>query len=576
MPTPSPLARLLDGGVRPDQSPAARSLLRLGNSIALTDGGTGLMLAGLLSWLGGTPLWALFIAVCFAPQVAPLWLNRVGRASLARIITVFWTPFAILATSLVVGPEVHIELGLVVSLSAGLLLVPLGVPWRRAMLAWHFVCLLLILVFRTLSDFPGLVPLEWSATATGFLVFITLANVAQRLNALLHQLRDQVQQTEAARVAAERASAAKTVFLAHMTHELRTPLGAVVGLNELLADTPLAPDQAQLVRRSQRSADHLMTLINQLLDLARAESGALQLAREPFDLIDCLDEAVALCQHRADRKGLPLRLDTAALAAARWRLGDALRLKQVVVNLVANAVKFTDRGEVSVEATARPGTDGGPPWVDIAVRDTGIGITEAQRATIFRPFQQADASIARRFGGTGLGLAISLQLAEASGGALTVDSRPGAGSTFTLQLPLPLTTAPEAAAPAPAALERRLRILVAEDNPVVQHVLRKLFEKLGQDPVMVGDGVEALARARSERWDVVFLDMRMPRLEGPATARALRAGGYAGRLCALTASVHADEHQECLDAGMDAVLVKPVSLEWLHRELASTEPLAAR
>ncbi|AOS43868.1 Sensory/regulatory protein RpfC [Lacunisphaera limnophila] len=379
------------------------------------------------------------------------------------------------------------------------------------------------------------------------------------------------QSLSAARDQALAASKLKSEFLANVSHEIRTPMNGVLGMADLLMDTTLAEEQQQMGRVIQSSARNLLTIIDDLLDFAKIEAGKLSLTEGEFNLTEQVDQTLALMAPRAVAGVLALESDLPAGLPARLH-GDAGRLQQVLVNLVGNAMKFTERGTVTVVVRPSPPTGPGRYAFRLEVRDTGIGITAAQRARLFQPFTQADGSTTRRYGGTGLGLAISRQLVELMGGRIGVESEPGRGSVFWVELELAMPP-PGPALPAPAApvadLPATLRILVAEDNEANQLVMRLLLGKMGVAHTIVGDGQAAIGQLAREHYALVLMDCQMPRLDGYEATRQIRAGAAGSArervpIIALTAHAQARDRQKCLDAGMDDYLSKPLRLEALQ------------
>ena len=401
--------------------------------------------------------------------------------------------------------------------------------------------------------------------------------IGQAMAAFNHMLAElQRRELQHERDRAEAASQAKTSFLSHMSHELRTPLNAVIGAAQLLdVDRLIDPAQVQLVGAIRDSGTRLLGLIDDILDLSRIESGALTLVSEDFDLAACVDAALSTVSGAAAAKGLACR---AALdpALPRWRRGDGLRLRQVLVNLLGNAVKFTSQGEVTLAVTAGDG----PDRLHFEVQDTGIGIDEATCRIVFEPFQQADSSTSRRFGGTGLGLAISRQLVRAMGGEIELHSQPGQGTCVQVQLPLPSRAAPAPAAAPPAPLPQplRSRVLVVEDEPLNQLIVQTMLSNAGCTSAVATSGVEALQHLSTQAFDLVLMDWQMPGMDGLEVTRRLRAGecGERGRsvpIVALTANAFREDRETCLAAGMNDYLTKPVELTQLLAALQRWAPV---
>jgi CheY-like chemotaxis protein/anti-sigma regulatory factor (Ser/Thr protein kinase) len=372
---------------------------------------------------------------------------------------------------------------------------------------------------------------------------------------------------EAAVAEAEAANAAKSAFLANVSHEIRTPLNGVLGMAQAMAQDSLPPRQRERLDVIRQSGESLLALLNDLLDMSKIEAGKLELETVPFDLAGVARAACAAFEAVADQKGLNLvvRLDDEIGHCE----GDPTRVRQVVSNLVSNALKFTECGEVEVIAR-RVGED-----VELSVSDTGLGMTPDSIATLFEKFTQAEASTTRRFGGTGLGLAICRDLVELMGGRIDVESAPGDGSLFIVTLPLPRVEAvrePTKAMESPPTDRRALRVLAAEDNRVNQLVLSTLLEQAGIALVVVGNGAEAIEAWAREAWDVILMDVQMPVLAGPAATAIIRDREAAeGRtrtpIIALTANAMAHHAAEYLACGMDGVVSKPIQIEVLFAAL---------
>ncbi len=452
-------------------------------------------------------------------------------------------------------------------------------------------------------------PAPWlSPWAYALYAFAALGVLAQRLRKQRLEQRHQARErerleaevaartrelTESNRQLAE-AARAKSDFLDRMSHELRTPMNGVVGMTELLARTPLSAVQSRLTQTIRSSAQVLLQIVNDLLDLSRVQAGKIKLESLPIDLGRILEECTSLFAATVQAKGIELvaREPRGGLPAdGRPLLGDPLRIRQILMNLCGNAVKFTEQGRIVVEATvATAGADRAE--VQLSVADTGIGMDATTVGKIFEPFTQADESTSRRFGGSGLGLAICRELAELMGGRITAESAPGVGSTFRVFLPLALGTAQrtlETAATGPMAAGSPLaaspvesiggRVLLVEDEPVNAAVAQGYLESLGCDYVWTKDGAEAIARSAAERFDVILMDLNLPGFDGFATTRLIRErapGSARVPIIALTAHDAGRVRDRCLAAGMDDVLTKPYTLEACAQMLRRWIPRGTR
>jgi signal transduction histidine kinase/CheY-like chemotaxis protein len=399
-----------------------------------------------------------------------------------------------------------------------------------------------------------------------------LAQMAQAVNASMSEILKAHDEAVAA-------TAAKSAFLATMSHEIRTPMNAVIGMTGLLMETRLDEGQRELVETVHASGASLLVIINDVLDFSKIEAGELNLDEQPFALRACVQQAMNLVALTADAKGLHLSSHFAP-DCPRVVVGDEARIRQILVNLLGNAVKFTEHGAVTVAVSSAPdlaARESHRTAIRLAVRDTGIGIPADRMDRLFLPFSQVDASTARSYGGSGLGLVISQRLAEKMDGGITADSQPGHGSTFAVTLRLGAapdqinieTPLPYAL---PAARGRSLLVLVAEDNAVNQRVAQLLLERRGHRVEMVNDGEAAVEAVMRTRYDLVLMDVQMPVLDGLDATRLIRADPPphgAPRIVALTANAMVDDRKASRLAGMDGFLAKPINETDLDTVLAT-------
>jgi len=401
-----------------------------------------------------------------------------------------------------------------------------------------------------------------------------LANYRDHLESLVEVRTNELVE---AKKLAEAASRAKSTFLANMSHEIRTPINAIVGLNYLVAKGPLQADQRDMLAKSAMAAEHLLQLIGDVLDFSKIEVGKVTLERQAFSPADVLRTVASFIQAQAHGKGLQVSIDGDALPAQV--IGDSTRVRQVLINLAGNAVKFTEHGAIAISGAVE-GENDTEFTCRFTVADTGVGIHADDLPRLFTPFEQVDSSTTRRFGGTGLGLAIARHLAELMGGEVGVDSTPGIGSRFWLIIPFAKVQghgranatrsgAPVTAAGAPPIAGLVGRVLLVEDDRLGREVGAQLLQSLGLEVETTENGLVAVSRYAVERFDLILMDLQMPELDGIEATRQIRVrpDGKDIPIVALTADIVAERREACFAAGMDAVLIKPLALQELALQL---------
>jgi PAS domain S-box-containing protein len=386
--------------------------------------------------------------------------------------------------------------------------------------------------------------------------YYALVGISQNVTALAEALR-----------AAEAATEAKASFLANMSHEIRTPMNGVLGVMHLLNDEPLTDHGKQLLREAVGCGEMLSELLNDVLDFSKIEAGKLELNPEPLNPGHLIEGVASLIRGQAEAKGLKLIVDRSE--AVGWVTADPVRLRQILFNLVGNAIKFTLQGQIAIKARTLDGKDG--QRLRIEISDTGVGISESAQESLFQRFTQADASTTRRFGGTGLGLAITQRLAEIMGGDVGVRSVLGKGSTFWVEIDAAATDPVKLGEAVEQGFLDGLSILVVEDNPTNRMIATKMLENLGAVVQTAEDGERGVEAAATGVFDLVLMDIQMPGIDGvEATRRIRKLDGPASQLpiIALTANVMAHQHQDYLNAGMNGLVGKPISPNALLKEIA--------
>jgi signal transduction histidine kinase/ActR/RegA family two-component response regulator len=586
---PASVARMLRWGVPLSPDPRRAKRILLSNQIAVASTLVCLFYCVIYPILGVPRMCLISVPLLFGFASVP-WLNLIGRTWLSRITYTVVADLGLLASTFALGTASGMHLFYIPS--AWLVLILFDWEERKSMIAGVAVNFLLLSALEAAGPAHGVISLLNGRQERMLHFFVVVTTQAVQIMVVLYFFLVN-RQTESALAdageAAKSADKAKSQFLANMSHEIRTPLNGILGMSSLLLKSDMRDEQKDLVQAIQSSGLDLMSIVSEILDLSKIEAGKMRLERAPFQLENLLEATLRPFEHEARRKRLRLMMDLAP-AVPLHLMGDSMRLKQVLNNLIGNALKFTQSGGVAVrirrglagDAGALPQSLGSNQEYCVLrfeVEDTGIGIPPEVQGRIFQSFSQGEQATSRRYGGTGLGLFICKQIVEMMDGTIGFSTTPGKGANFHFNLPFPVATAADAAATVRETSQpdkaqdspTGTRLLIVEDHPLNQKVLSGFLAQFGFKADAASGGHEALKEFAKEPYDLVFMDCHMPGMDGFDCTRALRATTGAARrlvIVGVTADAMQGTRERCIEAGMDDVITKPILTEELQRALS--------
>ncbi|GEM_PF-1548610 len=576
--------RITRWGIPPSSDPRRAKRIILCNQVAIVSAIVCLIYTILYPILGVPRMCILTVPVFVGWAIIP-WLNLIGRTWFTRFLYTLIADLALLAASLSLGTATGLHLFFIPC--AWLVLILFDWEERKSMIGGVAINFLLLLILEAVGPEHGLVyALDPRREKVLHFSVVITAQVMQIMVVLYFFLVNRLTETALAETgeAAKAADKAKSQFLANMSHEIRTPLNGILGMSSLLMKSDMRDEQKDLVQAIQSSGLDLMSIVSEILDLSKIEAGKMRLERAPFHLENLLESTLRPFEHEARRKRLSLMMNLDPKVPA-FLSGDSMRLKQVLNNLLGNALKFTQTGAVVLRI--RNAADGAQPDATLPhghavlrfeVEDTGIGIPSEVQDRIFQSFSQGEQAAARRYGGTGLGLFICKQIVEMMDGTIGFRTMPGKGTVFHFSIPFPLATEAESAGPprekdretVPAAASGS-RLLIVEDHPLNQKVLSGFLSQFGFTADTAPGGQEALKAFAREPYDMVFMDCHMPGMDGFECTRALRRDPQPAKrptIIGVTADAMHGTREKCLEAGMDDVITKPILTEELQRALS--------